>query len=115
MISRKLTFSFPIGYISQGNKRSIRMSTLGKEIKKARIEQGLKQKDLQALTGLSQKYLSEIENDVVDPRVSVLKKIAQALQVTTDSLLSLDKPEQATSNGSSQGPKHPRGRAKAKA
>ena len=91
------------------------MSTLGKEIKKARIEQGLKQKDLQVLTGLSQKYLSEIENDVVDPRVSVLKKIAQALQVSTDSLLSLDEPEQSTSNGSSKRSKHAKGRAKAKA
>ena len=91
------------------------MSTLGKEIKKARIEQGLKQKDLQVLTGLSQKYLSEIENDVVDPRVSVLKKIAQALQVSTDSLLSLDEPGQSTSNGSGKRSKQTKGRVKAKA
>jgi transcriptional regulator with XRE-family HTH domain len=75
------------------------MSTLGKEIKKARIEQGLKQKELQERTGLSQKYLSQIENDAVDPRVSVLKKIAQALQVSADSLLGLNAAEQTARNG----------------
>ena len=77
------------------------MSTLGKEIKKARIEQGWKQKDLQARTGLSQKYLSQIENDAVDPRVSVLKKIARALQVSADGLLGLNASEQTIRNGDS--------------
>ncbi len=64
--------------------------TLGREIKKARIEQGLKQKDLQEKTGLSQKYLSQIENDAVDPRVSIVRKIAMALGVSTDTLLEMD-------------------------
>jgi transcriptional regulator with XRE-family HTH domain len=81
------------------------MSTLGKEIKKARIDQGLKQKELKERTGLSQKYLSQIENDAVDPRVSVLKKIAQALQVSADSLLGLDAIEQSATDGSSQSAK----------
>ena len=65
------------------------MKTLGKEIKKARIEQGVKQKDLQALTGLSQKHLSQIENDAADPRASVLRKIALALGVSADILLGI--------------------------
>jgi predicted transcriptional regulator len=43
--------------------------------KKGRIDKGLKQKDLMALTGLTQKHLSLIENDDVDPGVSVLRKI----------------------------------------
>ena len=34
-----------------------------------------------ALTGLTQKHLSLIENDGVDPGVSVLRKIALALGV----------------------------------
>ena len=33
------------------------MMSLGKEIKKARIDKGWQQKDLQEATGLSQKYL----------------------------------------------------------
>ena len=65
------------------------MATLGKEIKKARIEKGLKQKDLQSLTGLSQKHLSLIENDVADPSASVLRKIALALGVSADTLLGI--------------------------
>jgi len=67
--------------------------TLGREIKKARIGKGLKQKDLQEKTGLSQKYLSQIENDAVDPRVSILRRIALALDVSTDTLLEIQ-PEQ---------------------
>jgi transcriptional regulator with XRE-family HTH domain len=88
------------------------MSTLGKEIKKARIEQGLKQKELKERTGLSQKYLSQIENDAVDPRVSVLKKIAQALQVSADSLLGLDAIEQPARDGSSQSAKRTKSTAR---
>jgi transcriptional regulator with XRE-family HTH domain len=65
------------------------MTTLGKEIKKARIEKGLKQKDLQVLTGLSQKHLSQIENDAADPRATVLRKIALALGVSADILLGI--------------------------
>ena len=65
------------------------MTTLGKEIKKACIDKGLKQKDLMALTGLAQKHLSLIENDDVDPRVSVLRKIALALRVSADQLLGI--------------------------
>ena len=65
------------------------MTTIGKEIKKARVEKGLKQKDLQAMTGLSQKHLSQIENDAVDPGASVLRKIALALGVSADTLLGI--------------------------
>jgi transcriptional regulator with XRE-family HTH domain len=91
------------------------MSTLGKEIKKARIDQDLKQKELQERTGLSQKHLSQIENDAVDPRASVLKKIAQALHVSTDSLLGLNVPGRATRNGNSERPKRAKGTAKGSA
>jgi transcriptional regulator with XRE-family HTH domain len=71
---------------SKGNET---MTTLGKEIKKARIDKGLKQKDLMKLTGLAQKHLSLIENDDVDPRVSVLRKIVLALGVSADQLLGI--------------------------
>jgi transcriptional regulator with XRE-family HTH domain len=62
------------------------MMTLGGEIKKARIDKGWKQKDLREATGLSQKYLSEIETDSVDPRISIVKRIAKALGVSLDRL-----------------------------
>lgn len=60
--------------------------SLGKEIKKARIDKSWQQKDLHEATGLSQKYLSEIELDKVDPRFSVVKRIARALGVSLDTL-----------------------------
>ena len=56
------------------------------EIKQARIDKGWKQQDLQAATGLSQKYLSQIELDKVDPRRSIVKRIAHALAVSLDTL-----------------------------
>lgn len=62
------------------------MMSLGREIKKARADKGWKQKDLQEKTRLSQKYLSEIENDLVDPRFSIVQRIADALDVSLDQL-----------------------------
>jgi transcriptional regulator with XRE-family HTH domain len=66
------------------------MMSLGREIKKARIDKGWKQQDLQAATGLSQKYLSQIELDKVDPRFSIVKRIARALGVSMDRLATED-------------------------
>ena len=62
------------------------VASLGIEIKKARIERGWKQQDLLRVTGLSQKYLSQIEGDHVDPRWSIVKRIAAALEVSLDQL-----------------------------
>lgn len=60
--------------------------SLGKEIKKARIDRGWKQQDLQAATGLSQKYLSAVELDKAQPSFDVVKRIARALAVSLDTL-----------------------------
>lgn len=60
--------------------------SLGREIKKARANKGWKQKDLRDSTGLSQKYLSEVELDKVDPRISIVQRIAEALGVSIDRL-----------------------------
>ena len=57
------------------------MTTLGREIKKARAGLGWKQQDLQAATGISQKYLSRVENDKADPSFSMVLRIAHALQM----------------------------------
>jgi transcriptional regulator with XRE-family HTH domain len=60
--------------------------SLGKEIKKARIDRGWKQQDLQVVTGLSQKYLSAVELDKAQPSFDVVKRIARALNVSLDTL-----------------------------
>jgi transcriptional regulator with XRE-family HTH domain len=64
------------------------MTTLGREIKKARAERGLMQKDLHMLTGITQKYLSRIENDQADPSFSLVVRIAQTLGMRLDPILS---------------------------
>ena len=43
------------------------MSTFGQNVVKARVEKRWKQKDLQEATRLSQRYLSAVEHDKVDP------------------------------------------------
>ena len=60
--------------------------SLGKEIRKARVDKGWQQKDLHVSTGLSQKYLSAIELDRVSPRFHVVQRIARALEISLDQL-----------------------------
>jgi DNA-binding XRE family transcriptional regulator len=86
--STLLTFFLLKGIIYSRKEGS--MMSLGKEIKKARIDKGWQQKDLQEATGLSQKYLSEIELDKVDPRFSVVKRIGRALGMSLDTLAKED-------------------------
>ena len=72
--------------------------SLGKEIKKARIDKGWKQQDLQVATGITQKYLSEVELDKVDPRVSIVQRIAQALGVSIATLVREEHASEASQN-----------------
>jgi transcriptional regulator with XRE-family HTH domain len=60
--------------------------SLGKEIRKTRIDVGLNQKALADAAGLSQKYMSQIERDAADPRFSIVQRIARALGVSLDHL-----------------------------
>jgi transcriptional regulator with XRE-family HTH domain len=61
-------------------------TTLGKQVKKARIDRGWQQRDLVFRVRLTQKYLSDIENDKVDPRLSVVIRLAKTLGVSLDML-----------------------------
>ena len=62
------------------------MVSFGREIKKARIDKGWNQKELQDVTGVSQKHISAIELDKVDPRWSMVKRLARALNLSLDTL-----------------------------
>jgi transcriptional regulator with XRE-family HTH domain len=64
--------------------------SLGREIRKVRIDKGWQQRDLQKATKISQTYLSQVELDKVDPRLSIVKRIAQALGVGIDRLVQED-------------------------
>ena len=62
------------------------MMSLGKEIRKARIDRGLRQGQLAVAAAVSQKYMSQIENDHADPSFSIVQRIAKALEVSLDQL-----------------------------
>jgi predicted transcriptional regulator len=66
------------------------MIMLGREMKKARAGLGMKQKDLQEATGISQKYLSRIENDRADPGWNTVIRIARALQLNLQAFVHKD-------------------------
>ena len=60
--------------------------SLGTEIKKARLDKGWQQQDLQVATKISQTYLSKVELNKVDPSWSIVLRIAKALGVSLDQL-----------------------------
>jgi transcriptional regulator with XRE-family HTH domain len=64
------------------------MSTFGQNIVKVRVDKRMKQKDLREISGLSQRYLSAVEHDKVDPRLSIAQRIATALGVPLCALVS---------------------------
>jgi transcriptional regulator with XRE-family HTH domain len=63
------------------------MATIGKEIRKARIDKGLKQKDLASRLDIPQQYVSKIESDKTDVRFSTLQRIARELDVSLCALV----------------------------
>jgi len=55
--------------------------SLGKNIKLARFNAGLKQKELAELLGISTNYLSLVENDKREPSISFLKALADEINI----------------------------------
>ena len=66
---------------------TIAVVTIGERIREARRKRLMTQDVLAATAGISQKQLSKIENDEVDPRFSTLRKLADALGVEPRELL----------------------------
>jgi transcriptional regulator with XRE-family HTH domain len=60
--------------------------TLGRELKKARIDRGWSQRQLYEAAGISRKYLSQLECGHVDPRISIMRALADALGVSLEQL-----------------------------
>ncbi|MFT8247213.1 helix-turn-helix domain-containing protein [Roseomonas sp. BN140053] len=65
---------------------------VGRNVARIRREKGLTQEQLEARSGLSQQYLSDLERGKRNPTVVTLYEIAQALAVTPVELLT-DTPE----------------------
>jgi len=63
--------------------------TIGQRIKKLRIERDYTQERFAQIAGISYASLVKIENDAVkNPSIKTVKKIAVALNVTVDELIS---------------------------
>lgn len=54
---------------------------IGAIIKKLRTKRKIRQKDFAEKCGISQTYLSQIENDDRNPTISVLEKISEVLSI----------------------------------
>ena len=67
---------------------TITVVTFGERVREERRRRLMTQDMLAATAGISQKQLSKIENDEVDPRLSTIRKIAQALDVEPSDLTS---------------------------
>lgn len=61
--------------------------TIGKRIKKLRIDKGMSQQDLATKIGLTKENLSRWENDRSKPRVFYIPLLAEALGCTYDYIL----------------------------
>lgn len=68
---------------------------VGQKIKERRISMDMSLRELGSQTGLSASFLSQVENDIADPSISSLQKIAKALKVPMFTFLDQDgQPEQ---------------------
>lgn len=66
----------------------VNVKIIGSNIRKIRTEKGITQTEIQKLTGISNVYLSNIENGIKNnPSTEVLEKIAKALGVTFSELI----------------------------
>ena len=63
------------------------MKGLGETIKALRLEKGLTQPQLAQLVGVSNGMISIWENNINEPKASYLKALANALEVSVDTLL----------------------------
>ena len=65
------------------------MENLGERIKELRLEKGLTQPELEKIIGVSNGIISVWENNVNEPKATFIKRLATALDVTSDYLLGL--------------------------
>ena len=75
--------------------------TVGEKIRRLRKQKKLSQEALAGEAGINSNHLSRLERGLFKPSIEVLKKLAQALEVSVDSLLSEedeDRPEVTIKN-----------------
>lgn len=71
------------------------LKEIGSRVRKIRTTKKLSQEDLAGMTEIDRSYISEIENGLKNPSVTVLYRIAEALGVKVADLL----PDQKNTSG----------------
>ena len=60
---------------------------LGQNLRKLRLKKNMSQVDLANALGVDRAYISNIENDRMNPTLSTLEKISNALGISSSDLL----------------------------
>lgn len=60
------------------------------KIKEIRIKRGLTQKELSKLSGVSESYIGDLERNEKEPTISILCRIAKALEVDIKELFTYE-------------------------
>lgn len=63
------------------------MTSFGDNLKNLRVEKNISQAELAEMVGMHSTHISRYERDLTQPTLEVIKKIANALDVTTDVLI----------------------------
>ncbi len=71
----------------KSNRDSRANPELGTRIKKARVKAGVTQSELAEMMNMTENQISNIERGLCEPHAEVLRRISEALGVSTDSLL----------------------------
>ncbi len=65
---------------------------LAENVKRLRLEAKINKHTFSLMLGIGRPFLNKIENGLADPRLSVIVKIADALETTPEELLTTQKP-----------------------
>jgi predicted transcriptional regulator len=66
---------------------TISPAALGAHLRELRTARGLRQQDLANMLGISQPYVSQLENGWMIPPINILNAVAQMLGVTSEELI----------------------------
>jgi transcriptional regulator with XRE-family HTH domain len=76
--------------LAGGEVSTIAVVKIGRRVRDERVKRFWTQERLASAAGISQKALSKIENDEVEPRFSTILKLAEALGIEPSKLADIE-------------------------
>jgi XRE family aerobic/anaerobic benzoate catabolism transcriptional regulator len=77
----------PLDALSNGGAAAAFLTALGREVRRSRAKRGMTRRQLAEASRASERYLAQIESGAGNPSVTVLRAIAQALDLPAAALL----------------------------